>query len=419
MNAIDGTDRTITASEAPPPSLLTIILDTNPYAWSILSSTLPLSKVIANLLVFINAHLAINHANQVAVIASHTTCAQFLYPTPKPPQPGGRDSGTTNEAASNGDVEMSNGIAERIANEDDANKYRPFRIIEQELLANLTNLISKTTPEDLKSRTTTMIAGALTTALAYINKQILLKSPSDPSVLLNADTSAVSSAALPMTSVDGQDAASARSRQTLTSRILILSVSGDLAAQYIPVMNTIFAAQRQRVPIDVLKLAGDTVFLQQACDSTGGIYLDPSHYTPPLDSSTKTNGKAPADTAAAAVSGTLQGLLLHLLHPLLPDSYARHSLVPPADAAVDFRAACFCHRRVVDIGYVCSVCLSIFCEPLADGQCLTCGTQLILPREAGVVPAVLPRAKKKKKKKIAGGADTPGTSSAAGTPAPS
>lgn len=317
---------------------------------------------------------------------------------------------------------MSNGIAspERLAIEDDANKYRPFRIIEQELLANLTSLISKTTPEDLESQTTTMIAGALTTALAYINKQNILNSPTDASVLLNSDASAPGSTALPLTTPDGQDAAAARARQTLTSRILILSVSGDLAAQYIPVMNSIFAAQRQRVPIDVLKLAGDTVFLQQACDSTGGIYLDPSQYTPPDGHGSEMNGKDSAN-GAAAVSGTLQGLLLHLLHPLLPDPFARHALVPPADAAVDFRAACFCHRRVVDIGYVCSVCLSIFCEPLADGVCLTCGTHLVLPREAGVIPAVLPRAKKKKKKRVggAGGTDTPGTSSAAGTPGPS
>jgi hypothetical protein len=31
--------------------------------------------------------------------------------------------------------------------------------------------------------------------------------------------------------------------------------------------------------------------------------------------------------------------------------------VPPQDA-VDFRAVCFCHHDVVDVGFVCSVCLS-------------------------------------------------------------
>lgn len=37
-------------------------------------------------------------------------------------------------------------------------------------------------------------------------------------------------------------------------------------------------------------------------------------------------------------------------------------LVSIPKAQVDFRAACFCHRQLIDIGYVCSVCLSVFCS---------------------------------------------------------
>jgi transcription initiation factor TFIIH subunit 3 len=120
-------------------------------------------------------------------------------------------------------------------------------------------------------------------------------------------------------------------RIPLTSRILIISVSGDLANQYIPVMNSIFAAQRKKIPIDILKLAGDTVLLQQASDATGGVYMKPERP---------------------------EGLLQYLMMAFLPDATARNSLVIPSAGGVDFRAACFCHRKVVDIGYVCSVCLS-------------------------------------------------------------
>lgn len=42
----------------------------------------------------------------------------------------------------------------------------------------------------------------------------------------------------------------------------------------------------------------------------------------------------------------------------LPDQSSRRYLVPPTAVGVDFRAACFCHRRVVDVGFVCSICLS-------------------------------------------------------------
>ncbi len=30
----------------------------------------------------------------------------------------------------------------------------------------------------------------------------------------------------------------------------------------------------------------------------------------------------------------------------------------PTQKSVDFRASCFCHGKIVNIGYVCSVCLS-------------------------------------------------------------
>lgn len=63
----------------------------------------------------------------------------------------------------------------------------------------------------------------------------------------------------------------------MTARILVISVSGDLANQYVSVMNSIFAAQRMRCAVDICKIAGDTVFLQQASDATGGVYMQLEH----------------------------------------------------------------------------------------------------------------------------------------------
>lgn len=42
----------------------------------------------------------------------------------------------------------------------------------------------------------------------------------------------------------------------------------------------------------------------------------------------------------------------------LPGRAVRRHLNLPSQDEVDLRAACFCHRNIVDIGYVCSVCLS-------------------------------------------------------------
>lgn len=202
---------------------------------------------------------------------------------------------------------------------EDPNKYRPFAVVENAILQNFAKLLDETQESHVAATPTTLIGGALSLALAYINKSYILHAPT-ASTAENVSLAALADAE--NTHVD---------RVPLTSRILIISVSGDLANQYIPVMNSIFAAQRKKIPIDILKLAGDTVLLQQASDATGGVYMKPERP---------------------------QGLLQYLMMAFLPDVTARKSLIVPSAGGVDFRAACFCHRKVVDIGFVCSVCLS-------------------------------------------------------------
>ena len=204
---------------------------------------------------------------------------------------------------------------------DDANKYRPFRLVEEALFSAISDLISTTTPSSLVGNPTTSVAGALTLALTYINKQ---------SLLLSTSSTTGTASGGPISSV-GNDSLDPSHQPALQSRILILSVSGDLAHQYIPIMNCIFAAQRLTIPIDICKISGDTVFLQQASDATRGTYIKLEHP---------------------------QGLLQYLMMGFLPDQTSRKSLISPTQVGVDFRAACFCHRKVVDIGFVCSICLS-------------------------------------------------------------
>lgn len=287
---------------------MTIVLDTNPHAWATLHEELPLSKAVANVLVFINAHLAFNNANQVAVIASHTQRAVWLYPRPST-----SSSGEDTEMVDASDLTERDGKAI-----NDANKYRPFALIERDLLLSLRELVSSTTENELSSSTTTQMAGALTLALSFINKATIAYS----GMSAGLDDKPAS---------DTNDSAVQGAPSGLQSRIFVLSVSGDLAHQYIPIMNTTFAAQSKRISIDILKLAGDTVFLQQACDATKGIYMEPRNP---------------------------KGLLQYLMIAFLSDQRTREHLVVPIQEMVDFRASCFCHRNVVDMGFVCSICLS-------------------------------------------------------------
>lgn len=339
-----------------------------------LENSLPLSKAIANVLVFINAHLACNYANEVAVVASHNQKAAWLYPS---------HTGPKNAADHDGDVAM-NGATDTPTSQ--TNKYRPFRIVEEQVTRNLKKLMDSTTSDDLRGNTSTMLAGALTLALSHINRRTLAWAEEHGGA--NTEDVAAEGTGGGVSAPPSRYSAS-NEDERLQSRILIVSVSGssDSAHQYIPVMNSIFACQRLHIPIDVCKLSGDAVFLQQASDATKGVYM------------------ALAEP---------RGLLQYLMMAFLPDQRSRRHLVVPTRVDVDFRAACFCHRRVVDVGFVCSICLSIFCEPPPGNDCMTCGTHLDIGDHTK--PALLPR--KKKKKKRVNGASGAGTPMSTPTPGP-
>uniref|UniRef100_A0A915J9J5 General transcription factor IIH subunit 3 n=1 Tax=Romanomermis culicivorax TaxID=13658 RepID=A0A915J9J5_ROMCU len=99
-----------------------------------------------------------------------------------------------------------------------------------------------------------------------------------------------------------------------------------------------------------------------ACDITGGFYLkiDNPH-----------------------------GLLQNLICYFLPDPHQRPKLSIFMDKDVDYRPSCFCHHKLINVGWVCSVCLSVFCH--FSPICATCQSVFKF------LPA-LPKVTKKKKK---------------------
>lgn len=143
----------------------------------------------------------------------------------------------------------------------------------------------------------------------------------------------------------------------LPSRILVVSCSmlvTSYAWQYMDLMNSFFAAQKMNVPIDGCVFMKEESkqrgsILEQGCDLTGGHFLN-----------------------VPDVSGNLE----YLLWIFLPSTTARDTLLLPERRKATHRAACFCHRKILDIGYVCSVCLSIFCtySPI----CSSCSTHFKL-----------------------------------------
>uniref|UniRef100_A0A0D9YLM2 General transcription and DNA repair factor IIH subunit TFB4 n=2 Tax=Oryza glumipatula TaxID=40148 RepID=A0A0D9YLM2_9ORYZ len=69
----------------------------------------------------------------------------------------------------------------------------------------------------------------------------------------------------------------------------------------------------------------------------------------------------------------LNGLFQYLAAVFATDLHSRTFLHLPKTLGVDFRASCFCHKKTIDMGYVCSVCLSIFCK--YHKKCSTCGSE--------------------------------------------
>lgn len=412
MDAVDATTHYEIYATEETPSLTVIVIDTNPRAWAAINNSLPISKALANILVFVNAQLAYSSTSQVAIIASHTNRAVWLWPQPPksssaPPQNG--DGGDVEMRDAQPSSKRQNGKSDHQAS---ANKYAQFAQIESSILASLRDLITSTSEVDLATHTT-QISGALTLALHYINKTSLQLTSADGGQggAGNGKSTAPANPAALTTS--------SGSLRGLHARILVLSVSDSAPSQYIPTMNTVFAASHAGIPIDILSLYGSATFLQQASYITRGTFLEATSpqglltyllfgFATAIDTrqtvTTTTTGAGQAGTRAA-VDGTSTGL---------------EQLISPSTAGVDFRAACFCHRRVVDTGFVCSVCLSIFCEVPEGGVCYTCENKLALGRY-GAKPAVVPRRKKKKRKlglngEPLGGSEQP--ASATGTPRP-
>ncbi|KAL8840607.1 MAG: hypothetical protein Q9176_003720 [Flavoplaca citrina] len=235
MDNLDGSDHYSKASEEPPISLLTIILDTHPSAWSLLSPTLPFSTFLAHLLVFINAHLACNNSNQICLIAAHPQRAEFLYPSPS-----SSNTPNKNEQAKN---HTTNGT-QPPSSPSEANHYRPFLTLQQTLLTSLTHLLSTHPASTAPVTPSIALSGALTLALTHHNRLLTLSSKNPSTTNPTNPTNPTSS--------------------PLRTRILLISLTGSLSSQYIPLTNTIFACQRLQIPISVAKLSGDAAFLEQA-----------------------------------------------------------------------------------------------------------------------------------------------------------
>ncbi|KCV71440.1 hypothetical protein H696_02387 [Fonticula alba] len=324
--------------------LLVVVFDLNASAWSNFLGEANVATAFPRILdqfaVFFNIHLSLRRSSELALIVCHRGGARFVYPPPK-----------------YGDASRAGhppGAGE--SHDEIDGRYEKLATAQKELVAQINELASEIMASQAAGSASvhqaddievTKMAAALSSALCYINR--FNRENYDP--------------LLPQP----------------RSRILIVTAAAGAAsatrAHYIPMMNCLASAQKAGACVDVCVLGaapssanqaaqtsedGDT-FLRQLAVMTRGIYWRVT------DSSS---------------------VLQHLMCHFTADADARQHLPPPShsQAAVDFRATCFCHRKQLDIGFICAVCLSVYCNDSLD-MCSTCSTPFSVAGSLRPAPA--------------------------------
>eukprot|EP00271_Cylindrocystis_brebissonii_P002828 TRINITY_DN13603_c0_g2_i1.p1 TRINITY_DN13603_c0_g2~~TRINITY_DN13603_c0_g2_i1.p1 ORF type:complete len:341 (+),score=40.10 TRINITY_DN13603_c0_g2_i1:121-1143(+) len=323
-------------------SLLIVLLEANPFFWAAQGSggataaapSLGLPQLLTQFSFFVNSFLALHDQNQLAVIATGASSCQYLYLTP------------AHEKASTQSWQ--------------GGSSRPSTAPSTSAAAR-----GQTAGIDLSRRSASPI-GEITQALQAFSDGEADELRGDEAGPGNGGDE-VSRVSLLSGSLSLALSCISKSRKGPPPhphpRILCLHGSPDAPQQYIAVMNVIFSAQRSGVPIDTCMLgAVDSPFLQQAAYLTGGVYLKP---------------RRP------------EGLLQYMMMVAATDLHSRRFLELPRPTGVDFRASCFCHKKTIDSGWVCSVCLSIYCKQTR--ACATCGATFGKTQPSAGVSATIPQ----------------------------
>jgi transcription factor TFB4 len=143
-------------------------------------------------------------------------------------------------------------------------------------------------------------------------------------------------------------------RVPVHSRILVLGPGGDFSGQYIQIMNASFAARRMHMKIDCISTGSISApMLEQLADVTDGFYI-----------------QIGLDTVESQLPVTLALLCA-------ADADTRSFMAVPKPGSVGYKSSCVCHSKSIDIGFVCSRCLSVHCQ--IPQHCVQCAVRLVLP----------------------------------------
>lgn len=153
----------------------------------------------------------------------------------------------------------------------------------------------------------------------------------------------------------------------ITSRLFLLDVSEPhfYTKQYTQLMNIAYNAKRNNIIIDVFSLTDKTTVLEQMCNITSGLYIDNSTF-------------ANINCGRNKMEEILTQLMIFWY---LPSNNSRKFFSNTYVNDDTNLAVCSCHNKQIDIAYICSCCLTIYCSE-KDTQtnkdrmfCINCKTR--------------------------------------------
>ncbi|KAJ3221811.1 RNA polymerase II transcription factor B subunit 4, partial [Chytriomyces hyalinus] len=194
--------------------VLVLVLDLFPLTNGLSKETL--ARAVHHILVFVNAHLALRFDGRVAVVAATASKGGFTFfslylsiLTMSPLRISGAVS--SKPIFFSQLILASDAVADSVSDgRNNIGMYKQFKQTDDVIAHKLVQLLSdsKSVPADASS---SCVASAMSIALSYINR--IKKTNTDSTIPIQA-------------------------------RILVISVSPDSPHEYIPIMNTIFAAKK-------------------------------------------------------------------------------------------------------------------------------------------------------------------------------
>ncbi|CXI66356.1 RNA polymerase II transcription factor B subunit 4, putative [Plasmodium berghei] len=135
--------------------------------------------------------------------------------------------------------------------------------------------------------------------------------------------------------------------ENINSRIFLLDISKShfYTNQYTQLMNIAYNAKRNNIIIDVFSLNHKTQILEQICNITNGLYIDNSIFL--------------SINCADNVEDILTQTIMFWF---LPSTHSRKYFSNTYLNEDTNIAVCTCHNKQIDIAYICSCCLAIYCS---------------------------------------------------------